>query len=98
MNPQKEENILSIALVNIRGKSGINQSKQMQIQTFLQHNKIDILHLQETNILEDTFRNCNLISSSYSIIFNNSPSNYGTACLIKSDLDQKTWSMILKEE
>ena len=87
MNPQKEENILTLALVNIRGQSGLNLSKQMQIQTFLQHNKIDILHLQETNILEDTFRNCNLISSSYNIIFNNSPSNYGTACLIKSDLE-----------
>ena len=87
MNLQKEDNILTIALVNIHGQTGLTLSKQMQIETFLQHNKIDILHLQETNILEDTFNNCNLISSSYNIISNNSPTNYGTACLIKSDLE-----------
>ena len=87
MNSSRKENILTLALVNIHGQTGLNQSKQMQIETFLHHHKIDILHLQETNILDDTFRNCNLINSSYNILINNSPTKYGTATLIKSDLE-----------
>ena len=87
MNSSRKENILTLALVNIHGQTGLNQSKQMQIETFLHHHKIDILHLQETNILDDTFINCNLINSSYNILINNSPTKYGTATLIKSDLE-----------
>ena len=86
MTFQKEDNTLTIALVNIHGQTGLNQPKQMQIQTFLQQNEIDILHLQEINILDDSFRNCNFINSSYNILHNNSPTKYGTASLIKSDL------------
>ena len=63
MPEQKQSNILNVAVVNIHGQSGLDQSKQMQIETFLQHNNIDIIHLQEINILEDTFRYCNYISS-----------------------------------
>ena len=50
-------------------------------------NDIDILHLQEINIVDDTFRNCNFINSSYNILHNNSHTKYGTASLIKSDLE-----------
>ena len=83
----EENNILTLALVNIHGQTGLSLSKQKQIETFLQQNDIDILHLQEINILEDTFRNCSLINSSYNILHNNSPTKYGTASLIKSDLE-----------
>ena len=86
MTAPAEENILTVALVNIHGQSGLSQSKQMQIETFIIQNKIDILHLQEINIVEDSFRYCNFISSCYNIISNNSPTKYGTASLIKSDL------------
>ena len=86
MTAQVEENILTVALVNIHGQSGLDQAKQMQIETFIIQNKIDILHLQEINIDEDSFRYCNFISSCYNIISNNSPTKYGTASLIKSDL------------
>ena len=86
MTAQVEENILTVALVNIHGQSGLDQAKQMQIETFIIQNKIDILHLQEINIVEDSFRYCNFISSCYNIISNNSPTKYGTASLIKSDL------------
>ena len=54
MPDQNHSNILNVALVNIHGQSGLDKSKQMQIETFLQHNNFDILHLQEINILEDT--------------------------------------------
>ena len=87
MPEQKQSNILNVAVVNIHGQSGLDQSKQMQIETFLQHNNIDILHLQEINILEDTFRYCNYISSNFILLSNNSPTKYGTASLIKSDLE-----------
>ena len=87
MNLNRNETSLTVALVNVQGQTGLNQSKQMQIETFLHHHQIDILHLQEANILEDTFSNCNLINSSYNILINNSPTKYGTACLIKSDLE-----------
>ena len=78
--------ILSIDFVNIRGQSGLTSAKQAQIESFLQKQKLDVLHLQEINICENSFSNCNIISSSYNIISNNSPSKYGTASLIKSDV------------
>ena len=87
MTNQKEDNTLTIAIVNIHGQSGLKQPKQMQIQTFLKQHKINIIHLQEINILEDSFKNCNFINSNYNILQNNSPTKYGTASLIKSDLD-----------
>ena len=86
MTALEEESILTVALMNIHGQSGLNHAKQMQIETFLSHNDIDVLHLQEIDIVEDTFRNCNFISSSYNILTNNSPTKYGTASLVKSDL------------
>ena len=53
----------------------------------MKYNKIDILHLQESDINADTFSDCNFISSSFNIIINNSESKYGTASLIRSDLN-----------
>ena len=79
------ENILSIGFINIRGQTGLTGAKQAQIESFLLQQKLDVLHLQEINICEDSFSNCNSISSSFNIISNNSPSKYGTASIIKSD-------------
>ena len=89
MTSHKEDNILTVALVNIHGQTGLSQPKQKQIETFLQKNDIDILHLQEINIVDDTFRNCNFINSSYNILHNNSPTKYGTASLVRSELSPK---------
>ena len=52
----------------------------------IKQNNIDILHLQEADIQEDTFTNCPFICSSFDTIPNNSPNGYGTASLIKSEL------------
>ena len=81
-----EETILSVAFINIRGQTGLTISKQNQIESFIVRNKIDVLHLQEINILEDSFSMCHVISSSYSLLSNNSPTKYGTASLIRSEL------------
>ena len=70
--------------MNIHGQSKLPTVKQLQIQDFLKYNKIDILHLQESEISEDTFSDCNFITSLLpNIIIKNSESKYGTASLIR---------------
>ena len=81
-----DTNILTIAFINVRGQSSLNESKQKQIEAFAKYNNCDIVHLQEAQIEEETFSNCEFITSSYNIIPNNSPSKYGTASLVRSEL------------
>ena len=83
------ENILNIAFLNCHGQSGFSQSKQLQIEDFVKCFKIDILHLQETCIDEESFSECRFISSNFIIIHNNSSNRYGTASLIKYNLPVK---------
>ena len=47
---------------------------------------IYILNLQEIYCNEESFNNCDMISSTFSFYKNNSPTKYGTASLKKSDL------------
>ena len=56
--------ILSIGFINIRGQTGLTSAKQAQIQSFLVKQEIDILHLQEINICDDSFSTCDVICSS----------------------------------
>ena len=72
--------------MNIRGQSGLQVSKQLQIEAFLRYNNCDILNLQEVNIDEESFSTCEFIQSNYNILENNSTNKYGTACLVKTDL------------
>ena len=72
--------------MNIRGQTGLNVEKQLQIEHFIQQNSIDILHCQEIDISEDTFEECNYINSTFDIISINSPNMYGTASLVKNEL------------
>ena len=81
-----DTNILTIAFINVRGQSSLNESKQKQIEAFAKYNNCDIVHLQEAQIEEETFSNCEFITSSYNIIPNNPPSKYGTASLVRSEL------------
>ena len=80
------DQILTIAYVNIRGQTGLPSTKQIQIENFIRREKIDIVHFQEIHITEDSFSSCPLISSSFNIVANNSPTKYGTATLTRSDL------------
>ena len=89
------DNILVLAYLNTHGQTGLNLSKQLQIEEFLNSNKIDILHLQETFIDDDTFSQCSYINSNFIIIHNNSNNMYGTASLVKSTLP--TENIILHE-
>ena len=85
MAQSKQENILKVGFMNIRGQTGLTSTKQIQIESFIIREKLDILHLQEINITEESFTSCNTISSSFSIISNNAINKYGTATIIKSD-------------
>ena len=60
---EPNENVFTLAYLNIHGQTRIKLDKQLQIEEFLQHNNIDVLHCQEKNISEDTFSNCHLIDS-----------------------------------
>ena len=73
--------------MNIHGQTKLPTVKQLQIEDFLKYNKIDILHLQECDIGPESFYDCNFISSSFNIISNNSENKYGTASIIRSDLN-----------
>ena len=77
---------LTIAYLNIWGQTGLNSSKQVQIEQFLKTYSIDILNLQEINIDSDSFLDCHFINSSYNIISNNASNKYGTCCLVSSTL------------
>jgi exonuclease III len=85
MNQIDTENILKIGFMNIRGQTGLTSTKQIQIESFIIREKLDILNLQEINIIEDSFSSCNTICSSFNIISNNAANKYGTASIIKSD-------------
>ena len=73
--------------MNIHGQSKLPLVKQKQIEDFVKQNKIDILHLQEIEICDETFSACDLLSSSYNLLSNNSMNSYGTASLLRADLD-----------
>ena len=84
MNPT--DNILVLAYLNTHGQTGLDLAKQLQIEEFLKGNKIDILHLQETFINDETFSQCTYINTNFIIIHNNSNNMYGTASLVRSCL------------
>ena len=80
----QEHPVLIVGYLNCRGQTGFTVSKQLQIEIFLQSNNIDVLHLQETRIQDDTFSECHFIASNYSLIQNNSHNQYGTASLVRN--------------
>ena len=82
-----ENNVLTISYMNIHGQTKLPTAKQLQIQDFLKFNKIDILQMQEIDIDDATFSECDFISSNFNLISNNSETKYGTASLVRSDLD-----------
>ena len=68
-------------------------SKQKQIEDFLSRENIDILHLQEINVEEETFSQCNFILSNYHVVQNNAFNKYGTASIIRSNFNPENIKM-----
>ena len=87
MDDQINVNTINIAYLNIHGQSGLNISKQKQIEDFIIKHDIDILNCQEINIVDDSFAQCAVISSKYNILQNNALNKYGTAVLLKNEYD-----------
>ena len=84
---------LNIAFMNTRGQTGLDLTKQAQIESFLKFHRIDILNCQETNVSEDTFSQSHSMTSSYEIISNNAINKYGTSCLISNNFTPKNIKM-----
>ena len=80
----QEHPVITVGYLNCLGQTGFTISKQKQLETFLQNTQIDILHLQETKIEDDTFAECNFIASNYSVLQNNNQNQYGTASLVRN--------------
>ena len=79
-----QQNVLTIAYVNMHGQSGMSDSKQVQLEDFIKFNRKDIAHLQEAEISDETFTACNFITSSFNLYTNNAENKYGTSSLVKS--------------
>ena len=80
------ERTLRVAFLNVCGQTKLPVSKQMQIEDFIKQHRLDILHLQEVDVNNNTFESCAFISSCFTIIPNNSPTQYGTATLVKNEI------------
>ena len=72
--------------MNIRGQTGLDNSKQLQIEHFLRNYNIDILNCQEINIVQDSFEQCDFLNSSFNIITNNARNKYGTCSFVSNSL------------
>ena len=81
-----QNNILTIASLNICGQTNFSKIKQKQIQDFINQYQPDILACQEINISDDSFSDCSNISSNYTIIPNNAINKYGTCLFISNSL------------
>ena len=47
-----------IGYLNLRAQTGFDITKQAQVEHFVKQHMFDILHLQEAQILEDSFDSC----------------------------------------
>ena len=52
-----------VAFINCVGQSKLPISKQLEIQSFVCTNNVDILHLQECRIDDDSFAHCGYLTS-----------------------------------
>ena len=78
-----------IGYLNLRAQTGFGTTKQAQVEHFVKQHMFDILHLQEAQILEDSFENCDYITGNYSILTNNARNPYGTASLVALSLEPR---------
>ena len=60
-----------VGYLNLRAQTGFGTTKQAQVEHFVKQHMFDILHLQEAQILEDSFETCDFVTSNYTILTNN---------------------------
>ena len=76
---------LKIGFINIYGQTGFRSNKVLELDNFINHHKLDVICLQETDIDQNTFSECNILRR-FSLIINNSSTGYGTCILVRKDL------------
>ena len=81
----ENKNIIRVAYLNMHGQSNFSQAKQIQLEDFIKTNKVDIAHLQETEICDEVFSNCHFINSNFNILCNNASNKFGTSSLVKNE-------------
>ena len=74
---------MKIATINTYGQTGLNPTKLLELEQFIEYHCLDLVCLQETNVSEHTFLECKYISRLFQIISNNNRNNYGTCILVK---------------
>lgn len=79
---------IKLATINCHGQSGLDISKQMQIEAFIRDNNVDIANLQEVNCDSDTF-NDGFLYSNFNLFENNAQNGYGVASLVKNHINVK---------
>ena len=72
---------MEVAFLNTYGQSGLSNQKLLELENFIEYNRLDIVGLQETDIQENTFSGCNILDR-FTPIVNNNKSGYGTLSLI----------------
>ena len=87
--PPASKSNINVAFINCVGQTRFALSKQLEIQNYMRSHNIDILHLQECKIDDESFSECQYVRSNFNIFTNNTKNNtcYGTASLVRSDLD-----------
>ena len=77
--------MIKVAFINVYGQTGLTHQKLFEIENFIQKHRLEIICLQETNVSEDTFLECNYIYKNFYITPNNNKSGYGTCTLVKKN-------------
>ena len=78
---------LKIMYMNTYGQTKLTLQKQLQIEDIVKKFRCDIIHMQESNLDDQSFDSCSFIKNNYNLLKNNSLSGYGTATLIHKDFN-----------
>jgi len=84
---------MKVAFLNTYGQSGLSSQKLLELENFIEYNRLDIVCLQETDIQENTFSGCSILNRFIPVI-NNSNSGYGTCTLIRNNF---TYENVIKD-
>ena len=74
-----------IGYINIYGQTGFSRSKVIELESVINCHKLDVVCLQETDVSQNTFSECNILRR-FSPIINNSSTGYGTCTLVSNNL------------
>ena len=78
---------LKIMYMNSYGQTKFTVQKQLQIEDIVKKLRCDIIHIQESDLDDQTFDSCSFIKNNYNLLRNNSLSGYGTATLVHNDFN-----------